>query len=236
MTFSFQESRYFPSGWMGAGSKVLSVTQGIVRSRTMLAPHISPPLFMHSTARLLPRVLLVLTACPPQGPADLCNSREEALRSRECQLTPGVPLTVRYLSFARDTDWYSVRMPSTVGIRSVLRVTASYAVSSTPVNLSVRVLLEDGSEWAPRRVDVHGEGEPHPVEFLLPFSEPGARLLVQLDRMDYGQADYTLRTAYTGYPRTYSTLDGGSASCPRPEGDGGVVPGCVFTRPPVDGR
>ena len=135
---------------------------------------------MHLPPRLLPLVLLVLAACPPQGPADLCNAQEEALRSRECQLTPGVPLTERYLSFERDTDWYSVRMPSTVGPRSVLRVSARYAASSTPVNLSVHVLLEDGRELAPRRVDAHGEGEPHPVEFLLPFSEPGARLLIQL--------------------------------------------------------
>jgi hypothetical protein len=52
-----------------------------------------------------------------------------------------------------------------------------------------------------------------------------------VDRMDYGQAGYTLRTAYTRYPRTYSTLDGGTASCPRPDPDAGV-PGCVFTRQP----
>ncbi|AKJ06102.1 hypothetical protein ATI61_110151 [Archangium gephyra] len=135
---------------------------------------------MHLLARLLPLVLLVLTACPRQGPADLCDSREEALRSSECQLTPGVPLEDRYLSFERDTDWYSVRMPSTTRPRSVLRVTASYAASSTPVNLSVSLLLEDGSELAPRRVDAHGEDAPRPVEFLLPFSEPGARVLLVL--------------------------------------------------------
>jgi hypothetical protein len=56
-----------------------------------------------------------------------------------------------------------------------------------------------------------------------------------VDRTDYGQADYTLRTAHTTYPKSYTTLDGGSASCPRPEGnspDGGPAPGCVFTRQP----
>jgi hypothetical protein len=50
-----------------------------------------------------------------------------------------------------------------------------------------------------------------------------------VDRTDYGQADYTLRTAYTGYPQSYSRLDGGTASCPA--SDGGA-PGCYFTRQP----
>ncbi|HEX5754000.1 MAG TPA: cell-cell cohesion protein MtsF [Archangium sp.] len=154
---------------------------------------------MHTPARLLPLVLLVLTACPPQGPADLCNTQEEALRSRECQLTPGVPLKDRYLSFEHDTDYYSVRMPSDLGPRSVLRVTASYGVSSTPVSLSVRLLHEDGGELAPRRVDAHGEGEPHPVEFLLPFSEPGARLLLQLSDTpaNPSQPGYDVRNPYS---------------------------------------
>lgn len=184
----------------------------------MLAPPPHPPFPMHLPARLLPLVLLVLTACPPQGPADLCNSREEALRSRECQLTPGVPLKDRYLSFARDTDWYSVRMPSDVGPRSVLRVTASYAVSSTPVNLSVTLLREDGGELAPRRVDAHGEGQPRPVEFLLPFSEPGARLLLQLgdEPANPSQPGYDARNPYS---LTVEVLENPDANEPNDSAD-----------------
>ncbi len=54
-----------------------------------------------------------------------------------------------------------------------------------------------------------------------------------VDRADYAPADYTLRTAHTGYPRTYSTLDGGTASCPGLEGGGTAEGGaCVFTRQP----
>jgi hypothetical protein len=58
-----------------------------------------------------------------------------------------------------------------------------------------------------------------------------------VDRTDYGQADYTLRTAHSGYPKTYP-VDGGTASCPRPDAgtdaDGETVytPGCFFSRQP----
>ncbi|PTL81937.1 cell-cell cohesion protein MtsF [Vitiosangium sp. GDMCC 1.1324] len=136
---------------------------------------------MSTSVRLLSLVLLVLTACPsqPDGPPDsgeqevpdLCNTREEALSSPECQLTLGQPLEDRYLSFGGDTDWYSVQLPSTVGPRSLLRVTAVYATPITAVNLSVSLLRQDGSALAPRRVDVHGQGQPKPVEFLIPISE-----------------------------------------------------------------
>ncbi|MFY0564643.1 hypothetical protein ACN28E_12380 [Archangium lansingense] len=52
-----------------------------------------------------------------------------------------------------------------------------------------------------------------------------------VDRKDYAPADYTLRTAHTDYPKTYSTLDGGTASCPGPvAGGAAMAPACVFTR------
>ncbi|HLM42362.1 MAG TPA: cell-cell cohesion protein MtsF, partial [Myxococcaceae bacterium] len=84
---------------------------------------------MSPFVRLLPLVLLVLTACP-KGPdetpdageqevADLCNTREEALGSAQCQLEPGQALE-RHISFGGDKDWYSVRLPSTLGPRSLV--------------------------------------------------------------------------------------------------------------------
>lgn len=147
---------------------------------------------MPTSVRLLPLVLLVLTACPSkpddtpdageQEVADLCNSQEEALSSSACQLTLGQPLEDRYLSFGGDTDWYSVQLPPSLGSRSLLRVTAVYATPITAVNLSVSLLRQDGSALAPRKVDVHGQGVPKPVEFLLPISEAdkGAKLLLLL--------------------------------------------------------
>ncbi|MCY1074996.1 cell-cell cohesion protein MtsF [Archangium lansingense] len=135
------------------------------------------------SVRLLPLVLLLLSACPPkeQERADLCNDRHQALRSPGCQLTLGVPLEDRYLSFENDSDWYSVRIPSDVGPRSVLRVTAVYPVPLTEVNLSVSLLRENGDSLVPRRVDVHGQGQPGPVGFLLPITEPGASLVLRLE-------------------------------------------------------
>ncbi|MFL5358652.1 cell-cell cohesion protein MtsF [Archangium sp.] len=147
---------------------------------------------MPTSVRLLPLVLLVLTACPSkpedtpdageQEVADLCNSQQEALSSSACQLTLGQPLEDRYLSFGGDTDWYSVQLPATPGSRSLLRVTAVYLAPITAVNLSVSLLRQDGSALAPRKVDVHGQGLPRPVEFLLPLSgaDQGAKLLLLL--------------------------------------------------------
>ncbi|HZI02706.1 MAG TPA: cell-cell cohesion protein MtsF, partial [Archangium sp.] len=81
--------------------------------------------------------------------------------------------------------------------------------------------------------------QPYACSCLEPRFLEGGTLQVSVgavDRMDYGQANYTLRTAHTGYPRTYSTLDGGTASCPRQDGgvtaDGSMTPACVFTRQP----
>lgn len=191
--------------------------------------------------RWLPLVLLVLTGCPPSGPdggepevADLCNSREEALSSPACQLTPGVPLEDRSLSFERDTDWYSVRMPATVGPRSLLRVTAVYPVPLTAVNLSVSLLREDGSALAPRRVDVHGEGPPKPVEFLLPFTEPGATLFLLLgdepahpSRPGYDARNpYVLTVEVLDNPDAHEPNDTAAQATPLPlTSAGGVLSG-----------
>ncbi len=142
---------------------------------------------MSPFVRLLPLVLLVLTACP-KGPdetpdageqevADLCNTREEALGSAECQLEPGQALE-RHISFGGDKDWYSVRLPSTLGPRSLVRIIGGYDAQATAVNLAISLLREDGTELAPRKVDRHGQGAPKPLEFIVPFSEPGARLLL----------------------------------------------------------
>lgn len=55
-----------------------------------------------------------------------------------------------------------------------------------------------------------------------------------VDRTGYGAAEYTLRTAHTGSPKTYSRPDGSTASCPvgGVSADGGTVSVCDFTRQP----
>ncbi len=144
---------------------------------------------MPYSVRLLSLVLLVLTACPDnpddtpdageQEVPDLCNSKEEALSSPECQLVLGQQME-RYISFGGDQDWYSVQMPSTVGVRSLVRVTALYDTPFTAVNLSVKFQRENGDSLVLEKVDMHGQGQPRPIEFTIPFTEPGAKLLLLL--------------------------------------------------------
>jgi hypothetical protein len=139
---------------------------------------------------LLSLALLVLTACSgdgdggpsdggPDAIVDRCNSREEALSQAQCELTLGQELQA-YISEERDQDWYSVRIPATANPRTLVRVTAGYLAQSTAVNLAVGLLREDGQVSLARKVDAHGQGAPRPVEIILPFSEPNARLLLLL--------------------------------------------------------
>lgn len=145
---------------------------------------------MSLSARLLSLALLVLTACSspggddtpdagPQGlPPDVCNTREEGLTLAECQLTLGQEVE-HYISTAGDQDWFSVQLPPTASARTLVRVTAGYRAQSTAVNLDVSLLREGGGSLA-RGVDNHGQGAPRPVELLLPFGEPNAKLLLLL--------------------------------------------------------
>lgn len=139
--------------------------------------------------RLLPLALLVLAACPSsnggedtpdageQGlPPDVCNTREEALSLAECQLADGVEVE-RYISTPGDQDWYSVQLPATASARTLVRVTAGYRAASTAVNLDVSLLREEGGSLG-HVVDSHGQGAPRPVEMLVPFGEPNAKLLL----------------------------------------------------------
>jgi hypothetical protein len=146
---------------------------------------------MSLSARLLSLALLVLAACSsssggddtpdagPQGlPPDLCNTREEGLTLPDCQLTLGQEVE-RYISTAGDQDWYSVQLPATAGARTLVRVTAGYRAPSTAVNLDVSLLRESPNGGSLGHVvDNHGQGAPRPVELLLPFGEPNAKLLL----------------------------------------------------------
>jgi hypothetical protein len=146
---------------------------------------------MSKLARLLPLAsLLLLTACPEEGGPDEpdggsqtlpdpCTSREEALSLPECELVLNQDRQ-GHISFAGDQDWYSVRVPANANARTLLRITSGYLAQSTAVNLAVTLLREDGQMALARKVDNHGQGAPRPVEIILPFSEPNARLLLLL--------------------------------------------------------
>jgi hypothetical protein len=146
---------------------------------------------MSKLARLLPLAsLLLLTACPGEGGPDEpdggsqtlpdpCTSRDEALSLPECELVLGQQVQ-GHISFASDQDWYSVRVPANANARTLLRVTSGYLAQSTAVNLAVTLLREDGQSALARKVDNHGQGAPRPVEIIIPFSEPNARLLLLL--------------------------------------------------------
>jgi hypothetical protein len=146
---------------------------------------------MSRLARLLPLAsLLLLTACPDDGTGedpdagtdvipDQCNSQEEARTLAECELALGQQVE-RHISFPGDQDWYSVRMPPTANARTLVRVTAGYLAQSTAVNLSVNLLRDSDQTALARQVDNHGQGAPRPVEIIIPFTEPNARLLLLL--------------------------------------------------------
>ena len=176
-----------------------------------------------SHRRCLLLALLALAACPspndkPDGgdglPLDECNNLEEALSLPQCELALGQQVE-RYISTEADQDWYSFRLPATAGPRTLVRVTAGYVVPSTAVNLSVNLLREDGKASLGRKVDAHGQGAPKPVEILLPFGEPGARLVLLVkdepaipDRPNFdAKAPYLLKVEVQDNPDTNEPND-----------------------------
>ena len=160
----------------------------------------------------LAAVAMVLCACPPSTPAcdpevddcsdggvpaDVCNSRDEALSDTQCQLTLGMAKE-GYVSVAQDTDWYSAALPGNLTGRSLLHVTAGYAAQNTPVNLAVSVLEEDGKTGVGRAIDRHGQMAPRPVELIIPYSKSNAKVLLVLgDEMATQQPHIDVRSPYT---------------------------------------
>ncbi|MBJ6761098.1 hypothetical protein JGU66_10015 [Myxococcaceae bacterium JPH2] len=150
---------------------------------------------MRTHARLLPVALLLAAACssgggeppPPENPTvvDLCNSRDEALTLPDCELKPGQPLD-RFLALEGDVkggdqDWYSITIPANANARTLVHITGAYLASSTAVNLTLN-LLEPGADGKDRSLvmkkDVPGQGQPQPVDIILPYAKGGTRLLL----------------------------------------------------------
>jgi hypothetical protein len=130
--------------------------------------------------------------CDGGLPPDFCNSKEEALADREnCHLTVGtmpgqdVRKTNLYISTlvdgGIDKDYYFAQMPGTLTARSLLHVNGGYSAPQTAVDFSINVLqdLPDGGmKSIVSGVDRHGAAAPKPVDIIIPFSEPNAKLFL----------------------------------------------------------
>jgi hypothetical protein len=77
--------------------------------------------------------------------------------------------------------------------------------------------------------------QPYACSCLEPRFVRGGTIRVDVsatERTAYDRVNYSVRTAYTDYPKSYAT-DGGAQQCPAPQLDGGAwVPGCRFTLQP----
>jgi hypothetical protein len=172
--------------------------------------------------------LAALTACPPAAPVeciegdeevcdaglppDACDSQQEALDDAErCHLTVGtspgqdVRKAGLYISTLGDggvdQDWYFAQLPATVGARSLLHVNGGYTAPQSAVNFSINVLraLPDGGLTSiASGVDRHGAAAPRPVDLILPFTEPSARLFLLVGHEQLGsQAKVDNRNPYS---------------------------------------
>ncbi len=150
---------------------------------------------------------LWLAACPGDSPEtgedagmappDACNSLEEALTDPGCQLAFGEAREA-FLSFADDRDWYSFQTPANADARTLIHISGGYAVPNTAVNFSVNLLRVDGQQSLARRSDRHGQGPPRPIDLVLPFAEPNARLvlLVADDPVNPSRPQFDARSPY----------------------------------------
>lgn len=138
-----------------------------------------------------------LSACPqPSGcdggtcgdgsvsyPEDLCNSKSEAQANATCKLELGVAREA-YVSTlpdgGADLDYYLVELPATVNGRTLLHVRAGYpsSVPQTAVNFQVNVTELESNSVVATGTDRHGTAAPKPVDVVVPYTTPGARLLV----------------------------------------------------------
>lgn len=134
--------------------------------------------------------------CDTDGglPPDFCNSRAEADEDAlNCHLTVnqgplvdgGVRKTdvfiSRLLDGGADLDWYLATLPATMNARSLLHVVGGYQAPQTGVNFSLNLLTTDSAgklTSIASGVDKHGAAAPKPVDLILPFSTPNAKLYV----------------------------------------------------------
>ncbi len=122
-------------------------------------------------------------------PPDFCNSRAEAdSDSVNCLLvvndaTGTTRKTDVFISRlpdgGADQDWYLAPMPSTLTARSLLHVNAGYSAPQTQVNFSVNILTEGANGQLTSigtASDNHGSAAPKPVDLIMPFSTPNAKV------------------------------------------------------------
>jgi hypothetical protein len=135
---------------------------------------------------------------------DICNALPDGGLDRlpdgglqpECQLALGQQSQCTdpthgcyYINKADKQLWLSVDIPATTSPKSLLHLTASYSVPSTPVQLVVNLLAADGTTSLAVGTDNHQSGKPQPIDIVLPYSAfgmAGTPLLIQC-------TDYTLQ-------------------------------------------
>jgi hypothetical protein len=156
-------------------------------------------------------------------PPDFCNSQEEALSdATNCHLTvttaPAMmPLKKDGVFLSRlpdagvDQDWYYAEVPSGLTARSLLHVSGGYSAPQTAVNFSVNVLKQasdGGFVSVLTAVDKHGAAAPRPVDVIVPFTEPNARLYALVaDEGSSGQVRVDNRNTYSLYMEVLENPD-----------------------------
>ncbi len=133
-----------------------------------------------------------------QPPADLCNSKEEALADARCILTLGKNIDPAFISFSGDEDWYSVTLPPNLTGRSLVHITGGYSAPATGVNFSINVLTEGGTMSLVRKIDRHGAAMPGVVDIIFPYDKSGTKLLFQVgDEAATSKPNFDARNPYT---------------------------------------
>lgn len=121
------------------------------------------------------------------NPPDLCNSRQKAASTPACQLALGKPLSTlaptggRYLSVARQQDWYSLQTPPTADGRTLLHVSGGYSAPNTAVNMELDVVNPDGGIFLLTATDAHGQGPPGVIDLVTPFASPSTALFLTVE-------------------------------------------------------
>jgi len=126
---------------------------------------------------------------------DQCNSAQDALDNQSCYLTLG-QWKYEYISDIGDQDWFSVPLGAlSTAPPSIVHVVAGYfppaadggvdsgsLAFNTAVNLTVNVLLQDGTTSVAAGADLHGTAPPKPVDltFRTTPSMSNTRLIIVL--------------------------------------------------------
>lgn len=110
-------------------------------------------------------------------PPNACATSDAALSNPQCALVLGQTRT-DYIRSANDQVWLTLTMPANTNPLTLVHLTAGYSAPSTPVNLAMNILQVGGGASLGRVVDNHQQGAPRPLDSIIRFTQPNARLLI----------------------------------------------------------